>query len=387
MRGQSLQNHPRLVIGAQYFVHFGVLGIFLPYFNLYCYHLGFGGFQIGTLSSLRSMAMIGCSILWSLVADRFGVRRPIYILCSFAYPALWSLYLFTESFLPMALITVAYAIFFAPIVSFLESFAMDVLGGDKKGYGRLRVWGTLSFIGVVSVMGRVIDQVPIAIILVLILAGASLQATLSLGTPKVAIRKKAGFFTGARDLFTPPVVVFLVCGFLMLVSHSAYYGFFSIHLEQLGFSAGFTGAAWALAAGAEVLVMVNSSRIFARFSQESVLIFSLSVAALRWFTLSQVQSPLLILLSQTLHAVTYGTFHIASILYIDRMSPGVAKTVGQAVNHSLTYGLGLMIGFMVNGALFERVGTFAMFGVSGGVALGAAVVLGVFRRRGKEAPL
>ncbi len=375
MPGFPLQTHPRLVIGAQYFVHFGVLGIFLPYFNLYCYHLGFTGLQIGTLSSLRSLAMILCSVLWSLVADRFGVRRPIYILCSFAYPALWSLYLFTDNFVPMILVTLAYAIFFAPIVSFLEAFAMDALGGDKKGYGRLRVWGTLSFIGVVSIMGRVIDQVPIAVILVLILAGASVQAVFSLGTPKVAIRKKQGFFTGARDLFTPPVAVFLFCGFLMLVSHGAYYGFFSIHLERLGFSAGFTGAAWALAAGAEVLVMVNSSRIFARFSQESVLIFSMSVAALRWFILSQVQSPVLILLSQTLHAVTYGTFHIASILYIDRMSPGVAKTVGQAVNHSLTYGLGLMVGFMVNGVLFERVGTFAMFGVSGGAALAAAVIL------------
>jgi hypothetical protein len=45
-----------------------------------------------------------------------------------------------------------------------------------------------------------------------------------------------------------------------------------------------------------------------------------------------------------------------------------------------------MIGFMVNGALFERVGTFAMFGVSGGAALAAAVILVVFRRRGRAAP-
>ena len=45
-----------LVIGSQYFLYFGVLGIFLPYFNLYCYHLGFSGFEIGTLSALRTAA-------------------------------------------------------------------------------------------------------------------------------------------------------------------------------------------------------------------------------------------------------------------------------------------------------------------------------------------
>jgi len=31
----------KFVLGSQYFLYFGVMGIFLPYFNLYCYHLDF----------------------------------------------------------------------------------------------------------------------------------------------------------------------------------------------------------------------------------------------------------------------------------------------------------------------------------------------------------
>ena len=81
--------HPLLVIRLQYFFYFAVLGIFLPYFNLYCYHLGFSGAQIGALSAARSMVMVVFSIIWGLLADRFHLRRPIYIVCSVLSALTW----------------------------------------------------------------------------------------------------------------------------------------------------------------------------------------------------------------------------------------------------------------------------------------------------------
>ncbi|MCP3951407.1 MAG: MFS transporter, partial [Desulfobacterales bacterium] len=60
-----------LVIGPQYFLYFGVMGVFLPFFNLYCYHLDFSGFQIGVLSGIRSVALVLFPLFWGLVADRF----------------------------------------------------------------------------------------------------------------------------------------------------------------------------------------------------------------------------------------------------------------------------------------------------------------------------
>jgi len=54
----------------------------------------------------------------------------------------------------MLVITVFYGIFYSPIISFLEAFTMDVLGTEKKSYGRLRAWGTIAFIATVIVLGR-----------------------------------------------------------------------------------------------------------------------------------------------------------------------------------------------------------------------------------------
>ena len=363
----------QLVIGSQYFLYFGVLGIFLPFFNLYCYHLGFSGFRIGILSAVRSVVMVLFPIIWGALADRLNARRPIYILCNLISALIWALYLFTVDFWLMLVITVFYGIFYAPIISFLEAFTMDLLGREKKSYGRIRAWGSISFIMIVLVLGKIIDLYSVEIIIVLILAGSLMLSTVSMRIPDIQIAPEKRLPSEARNLIDGRVIVFLFCAFLMLVSHGAYYGFFSIHLENLGYGTTFIGLAWALASTAEILVMIRSDRIFKRFSLETVLIFSFMVAALRWFILFFAQSAPAILLSQTLHAVTYGTFHMASILYIDRLAPDKAKTLGQAVNNAISYGLGLMVGFFMNGYFFEITGSFVLFIISCLIALSAGL--------------
>ena len=362
-----------LVIASQYFLYFGVLGIFLPFFNLYCYHLGFSGFRIGILSAVRSVVMVLFPIIWGALADRLNARRPIYILCNFISALIWALYLFTVDFWLMLVITVFYGIFYAPIISFLEAFTMDLLGREKKSYGRIRAWGSISFIMIVLVLGKVIDLYSVEIIIVLILAGSLMLSTISMRIPDIQIAPEKRLPSEAKNLIDGRVLVFLFCAFLMLVSHGAYYGFFSIHLENLGYGTTFIGLAWALASTAEILVMIRSVRIFKRFSLETVLIFSFMVAALRWFILFFAQSPPAILLSQALHAVTYGAFHMASILYIDRLTPDKAKTLGQAINNALSYGLGLMVGFFMNGYFFEITGSFVLFFISCLIALSAGL--------------
>ncbi|MCP4626067.1 MAG: MFS transporter [bacterium] len=372
----TTDDQPRLkfIISSQYFIYFGVLGIFLPYFNLYCYHLGFSGLQIGILSALRSLAMVLFPLIWGTLADRFQIRKPIYILCTFLSTAIWCLFLFFVDFWPMLLIAVFYGIFYAPIISFLEAVTMDVLGQEKKSYGRIRAWGSSSFIVMVLVLGKIIDLYSVDIILILILAGSLILAAISVGIPAIKPKKRELLQPGADSLRQRRVIVFLCCAFLMLVSHGAYYGFFSIHLENLGYGSTFIGIAWALASTAEILVMVKSDRIFDRFSLENVLFFSFLVAAARWMILFLAESTVIILVSQILHAVTYGAFHMASILYIDRLAPKQAKTLGQAVNNALSYGLGLMVGFFVNGYVYEITGSHTLFLMSALIALAGGML-------------
>lgn len=369
----------KLAVSAQYFLYFGVMGMYLPYFNLYCYHLGFSGFQIGFLAALRSVTLVLFPLIWGHLADRLRKRRQIYILCNIISTAVWSLYLLTADFWLMLTITVCYGIFHAPIISFLEAFTMDVLGQEKRSYGRIRAWGSISFIVMVTALGRVIELFSVDIIVMLILTGSMFLAALSRFIPDTAAWPQPPRKEGARSLLEKRLVVFLLSAFLMLVSHGTYYGFFSIHLENLGVRSTYIGLAWALASTAEIGVMIRSKKLFNRFSLEGVLIFSFAVAALRWLILFWTESTAIIMLSQLLHAATYGMFHMASILYIDRLAPPRSKTLGQAVNNALTYGFGLMVGFFLNGYLYEILRSQALFLISSVIALCGGLLFASFQ--------
>ena len=68
---------------------------------------------------------------------------------------------------------------------------------------------------------------------------------------------------------------------------------------------------------------------------------------------------------------------MASILYMDLLSPDETKTFGQAVNNATTYGLGLMAGFFVSGFLYEHASAESMFFVSGLLSLIAGIIFAV----------
>ncbi|MDM8543434.1 MFS transporter [Desulfococcaceae bacterium HSG9] len=371
---ENRQSKVRWIIGGQYFLYFGVMGIFLPYFNLYCHRIGLSGSQIGALSALKSLMMVVTPLLWAMLADRYQIRRPIYIFCLMVSTASWGLYFLTTAYAYMAAITIFYGIFHAPVISFLEAFTMDILGAKKKSYGKIRVWGSVAFISVTLIMGQLIDLFDVSIILSLIFAGGMIQTLAAFKVPSVKIGERASLLPQIQHFFSKRIIIFLICAFLMLVSHGAYYAFFSIHLEKSGLGGTFIGAAWALASISEIVIMMQSDRILKRFAPEKVLVFAFLTAALRWFLLMFVRSPIMIMLLQGMHAFTYGAFHVASIIYIDMLSPKESKTLGQAVNNAATYGLGLMVGFFISGYIYDWQGAPAMFLISGLIALSAGVI-------------
>ena len=369
----------KLLIRAQYFLYFGVMGMYLPYFNLYLYHIKLSGFQIGVLSALRSVLLVLFPVLWGILADRLQARRAIYVSCNITSAMVWSLYLCTTRFEWLVIITLGYGVFFSPVISFLEAFTMDVLGKEKLRYGQTRAWGSIAFIAVVILVGRMIDTYPVGIILPLIMIGGLIQSVVSLGVPSVRTIQLQRLSSGAGPFMSRKSIFFLICAFLMLLSHGAYYGFFSIHLEKLGFGKTFIGISWAVASAAEIIVMIYSGRIFKRFSLETVMVFSFSIAAMRWFLLAFVGSGPVILITQVLHAFTYGTFHMASILFVDALSSEASKTLGQAVNNAVSYGLGLMAGFFLSGYLYETIGSHALFMTSGGIALSGGMIMKLYQ--------
>lgn len=369
---------PQSILSIHYFIHFSIMGIFLPYFNLYCYHLNFSEFQIGIMSATRTLSMVLFSIFWGTISGYFFSRKSAYIICTSLSTLVWMFFLFTSDFWPMLFIMALYSVFYGPIIAFLETYSIEVLetsGSTKKKYGNIRVWGSISFILVAVFVGPITGKFSIEIIIFLILAGSAAQALFSFKMPKPVEINKKHTIKNIKQFFTLPTCLFLICTFFMLISHGTYYGFFSIHLEKLGYSYVFIGIAWGLATFSEIGVMLKSHIIFKRFSLNSILIFSLITSAVRWLILFSAESPPAILFAQMLHAITYGTFHIGCILYIDKLTSKETKTFGQIVNNAVSYGLGIMTGLIINGFFFAEYGPYLFIFSAVSALTGCSILL------------
>lgn len=379
-------SYHKFQLALQYFLYYGIVGIHLPYLNLYFRSIGFSGSQIGTVASLRTLCIIFFPLIWGMIADRFKIRKTIYVICNTASAGLWGLYLLTTDFGPIAAITFTFAAFYSPIIAFLEAFSMDILGKEKKSYGKIRLWGSISFVAVVLVLGKVIAGSDVKIIVSLSLWVMLIMAALTLFFPRTEIHGPEFSLKSASFFMKKDVALFLFGAVMMLASHGAYYGFLSIKLSSEGASASYIGLVWAVGSASEIIVMLYSKEMFKKIRIETVLVWAFAFAVLRWLIVCFLGSqPAFMLFSQLLHAITYGCFHMACILFTDRVSDDSVKTIAQSVNNSVSYGVGLMAGIFTCGIFYDRYGNIVFLGCAFTAVIGGIVMFMAMNEHKKTA--
>jgi PPP family 3-phenylpropionic acid transporter len=98
------------------------------------------------------------------------------------------------------------------------------------------------------------------------------------------------------------------------------------------------------------------------------------LAVLRWQLIGVFPEQVAImLLAQTLHAATFGSFHASAIHLVHHYFPGRFQGRGQALYSSLSFGAGGAMGSLFGGYLWASLGGEWIFSMASLMAL-----LGVF---------
>ena len=112
----------------------------------------------------------------------------------------------------------------------------------------------------------------------------------------------------------------------------------------------------------EIAIFFWMSHLFRAFSLRQILIASFALAALRFVVIAWcADSLVMLLLAQTLHAASFGSFHAAALGYVHRFFRGRHEARGQAIYTSLTFGLGGTLGGLYAGYAWERLGAGLTF--------------------------
>ena len=373
-------------LSAFYFFYFGLLGTLVPYWSLYLKDLGFSASAIGLLMAIPQLTKIGAPNLWGWLADRSGQRLRIIragnLLAAIAFmPVFW-----VDEFWSMAALLVTFSFFWNAVLAQFEVLTLQSLGDQAHRYSHVRLWGSVGFILAVLVLGEALDQLGTTL-LPWVLCGLLWLLWLGTLTLPAGQSRDEKNPQGAVSVWTvlskPAVSLFLVAAFLMQLSHGPYYTFYSIYLEDLGFSKFVVGTLWALGVLAEVALFVVMHRLMHRFSIPWILVGSLVLASLRWLMIGTVEDSLsLLALAQLLHAASFGSFHAASIAWVHRQFGPSLGGQGQALYSSLGFGAGWAAGAWLSGIFWQQWGA-ALFLVAALVAAAAAGLLvagGVTRR-------
>lgn len=359
-----------------YFFYFGVVGLYMPYWPLYLDDLGLTPQAIGIYFGVTSAMRIIAPNFWGWLADHRGARMPIIRSCLAASCILFVFLGLAGSLLWLVLIGAVFGFFWTASLPQFEATTLTHLGDSAYAYTRIRIWGSLGFILTVSFVGRYFELYPIATLPWIIIGVMGLCLLDSLVIPERATgHLPIAQVSLARVLRQRAVLVLLLACFIMQFSHAPYYTFYSLYLEKHGYAKSVIGAMWSLGVIAEMLAFLVMRRLILWCGLRHLLAWSLVLASLRWTMIALfVDSIVLLLLAQLLHAATFGVFHAAAIQLIHRYFPGRLQGRGQALYSSLSFGLGVALGSIISGAMWEPLGAAPTFLLAAAATAVAAVM-------------
>ena len=378
---------PYWQLSAFYFFYFSALGVLAPFWALYLKDTGFSAIQIGELMAIPMATKLVAPFIWGWIADHTDKRMQIVRSGALAAFLTYLLVFWVSGFWQLALAMMLFSFFWNAVLPQVEAVTFRYLGEDTPKYSRVRVWGSIGFIGMVIGVGILIDHQGSRVILyslAVIYAGIWLSTLLVPDTGH-SEHQEINQHSFLKLVSTPAILAFLAACFLMQFSHGAYYTFYSIYLQEHGYSETLIGQLWALGVIAEVVLYVLfMHKLLVRYGARMILIASLALAVVRWLMIGHFGDSLLILLlAQLLHAATFGSFHAAAIHYVHHAFTHRLQGRGQALYSSISFGAGGAVGSLVSGAAWETIGstwtyTFAAFTA----LIGMLIAMAAIDRRG-----
>lgn len=372
-----MKDFPYWRIAGAYFFYFAYLGAFAPYFSLYLSSLGIAAAGIGVVMSLPQLVRIVAPHLWGWLADRSGRRLKVARICTVIGTATYCGLFLTRGFEAIFAIVLLMSFLLSAALPQIEVTTLAHLGEKTSQYGRVRVWGSVGFIAAVLTVGYVLDMLPIGVLLWIMFAVLVATTVFLFAVPEPPAPAHAQDHTPiAQVMRQPPVIALIVACALMAVAHGPYYTFYSIHLVSYGYSKGAVGWLWSLGVFCEIAIFFWMAHLFRAFTLRQVLIASFALAAIR-FAIIAVCGDLLVplVLAQTLHAASFGSFHAAALGCIHRFFRGRNQARGQAIYTSLSFGVGGTIGGLYAGYAWERFGAMPTFAGAALCAFAGAVIL------------
>ena len=365
-----MHHFPYWRLSAYYFAYFAFLGVFSPYFGLYLQSRAFSAWDIGLLMSQMQLMRLFGPYLWGALADRLGKRLFVIRLTSVGTLVAFSAFFWIKRFDAYMAAMAILAFFWSASLPLVEALTFDHLRENAARYSRVRLWGSVGFIAAVLASGALLDFLPLDAVLWFTVASLLAIVVSAMAVPDAAAHQSHEDSAPVAAILTLPSVRALrAAGLCMQAAHGAMNIFYSIYIAGLGYSKSVVGGLFSLGVVAEIAMFFFMSRVMRRYSLRRILIASFAVAVGRFLLIGWFATLPVLIFAQTLHSLTFGAFHAASIAAINHWFRGSARARGQALYSSLAFGAGGLLGGLASGWSWDHLGGAMAFTLSSLFAL------------------
>lgn len=375
-----------------WFVYFGSLGIFYPYFALYLReNAGLTGTQVGLILAISPFVGMMAQPLWGQLADRTGARSRTLALLTVG-TALGYLGLgLADGFWPIVLATAVLALVGTAIFPMMTSVSLAILrNAGRHAFGHVRAWGTIGYFILIMVFPwmlqifagpldqRVFDvnvsqpglglMFPITASLVLV---ASFIAFFLPKKGAVALRAARGDW---RELIHNRAFLRFLC--FSLIAHFLMHGpmwLFPLFVRSRGGDLTTIRDMWVLMLLVEIPLVFSTGSGLKRLGARGLLGVGVLIGGMRWTLCALITDPALLFAVQALHGVTVVGLNLGSPLYLDVVAPEKLRSTAQGILSMVGSGIAGIASNISAGWLMDRSGIDLLYLICGlgALALGA----------------
>ena len=372
---QSMQIQHRL--SGFYFFYYSIVGTFMPYWSLYLQDQGFSFEQIGILSSSAIITRFFAPVIWGWVADKSGKRMRLVRIATWMEAVIWFLiFIIPNDFQSVAMLMLIFSFFQNAILAQFEGVTLFWLGERRAElYGKVRKWGSIGFIVGVFSIGALLEIVDISMlpIMLLCIAFTAFLWSFTVKEPQDAPQSQKQLEALLPVLKRPVVSAFFCIEFIMLFAQAPFYSFYSNYLKANGFSTTSIGFLWSVGVIAEIIMFAYATFFLKKLSWRVLVSICLLMTGLRFIIAGSFPNSFSAqFLSQTMHAFSFGLFHMIAMRIIFQNFTAGQQGRGQAL-YSTMWGLGVASGSLLAGHYWQSLGGEMIF-----ILAGCSIIFGLF---------
>lgn len=366
-----------------YFCFFGAIGCLVPFLNVYLEYQGLSGAQIGLINSIAPLIALAANPFWGALSDRWQIHRIVLAFCA-ALAGGVSLFLIGAADFWAFLLLIGLLTFFrSPVPALLDSTTMGLVKRVDESYGRQRMWGSVAFVMATYGLGQVLtlSQMLPAFWLHALVMGIGCGG-LSLLLPIRRSPQRINVAAGLRRLSrSASYMTFLGAIVLLGMGTSSFFNFVGLHILALGGTEAQLGMAFAVTGLAEIPIMFMGARWFGRYRHGRLILVGFGGFVGVWILFSLATSALQVVLLMALNGICFGMIWVAVVGFASDTAPTGLEATAQSLVAAAQGGLGMSLGALVAGTLWDVGGGPVIFRVAAACLFLAGVIFFAGNRR------